>query len=419
MKIAFYLKNHNTVDCTKIEECNPGLGGSEYLAILVPTLLSKTYSDIEVTFYSDYQGLLPVGLKHIECHSFEEYAKLCYENHELYCVANYTSVENNIIKCFPNVNFIIWCHNFVSWKNLDFYAKQENVVRVIAVGREQLDLYRDHPAFSKSDYIYNIVPTKVLREKYKGALPYTERRNGVVYIGSLIECKGFLHLAKAWRKVLKQIPDAQLYVIGRGNLYDQDARLGSFGLSDEAFENKFMKYLTDKNGKILESVHFLGVLGEEKFDIIKMCKVGVPNPGGATETFGLTAVEMQSMGCNITTIKCPGYLDTVLNKNNLYSSTNQLAEFIIKLLSCEHTINLREVYNFIEANFSYDSVVPQWYKLFTECIENDKHLNPVEAYLVNDDFHLKKIKEKLRLAKQKNTVLKKLPSLERIFYKQP
>lgn len=49
-------------------------------------------------------------------------------------------------------------------ENLDFYAKQPNVVRIITVGREQLDLYRDHPAYNKSDYIYNAIPTHCLKD---------------------------------------------------------------------------------------------------------------------------------------------------------------------------------------------------------------------------------------------------------------
>ena len=75
-----------------------------------------------------------------------------------------------------------------------------------------------------------------------------------------------------------------------------------------------MKHITNDN-QVLPSVHFLGVLGEEKNDLLLKCRVGVPNPSGNTETFGFTAIEMQSMGCNITTMKCSGYLDTVFTKD--------------------------------------------------------------------------------------------------------
>ena len=51
-KIAFYLKNKNTIDCSNIIDGNPGLGGSEYLIILIPTLLSQRYNDINITLYT-------------------------------------------------------------------------------------------------------------------------------------------------------------------------------------------------------------------------------------------------------------------------------------------------------------------------------------------------------------------------------
>lgn len=314
-KIAFYLDNQNSIDCSNIVESNPGLGGSEYLAILIPTLLSIRYEDLDVSLYCNYKGILPQSLKHIACGSFEKYSRLCIDNKETYCVVNYTSADKQVILSNPEVKYIIWCHNFVSWKDLDFFAKQENVVRLIAVSREQLDLYRDHPAFAKSDFIYNAISV----DSYKKFVNSTDfqlmRPNNVVYVGSLIECKGFLHLAKAWSTVLRAIPDAQLYVVGKGNLYDEKVQLGLYGLTDERFEQKIMKYLSSHN-KIIDSVHFMGIMGQNKFDLLKQCKVGVPNPSGVTETFGLTAVEMQAMGCKVTTIKCPGYLDTVLNKDN-------------------------------------------------------------------------------------------------------
>ena len=96
-KIAFYLKNKNTIDCSNIIDGNPGLGGSEYLIILISTLLSLRYNDISITLYTDYQGVLPHNLNVIECSSFTEFADKCQKNKEDYCVVNYTTVENIVI----------------------------------------------------------------------------------------------------------------------------------------------------------------------------------------------------------------------------------------------------------------------------------------------------------------------------------
>lgn len=416
-KIAFYLDNQNSIDCSNIVESNPGLGGSEYLAILIPTLLSIRYEDLDVSLYCNYKGILPQSLKHIACGSFEKYSRLCINNKETYCVVNYTSADKQVILSNPEVKYIIWCHNFVSWKDLDFFAKQENVVRLIAVSREQLDLYRDHPAFAKSDFIYNAISV----DSYKKFVNSTDfqlmRPNNVVYVGSLIECKGFLHLAKVWSTVLRAIPDAQLYVVGKGNLYDEKVQLGLYGLTDERFEQKIMKYLSSHN-KIIDSVHFMGIMGQNKFDLLKQCKVGVPNPSGVTETFGLTAVEMQAMGCKVTTIKCPGYLDTVLNKDNLYSSTKQLAEYIIRNLKSNKSEDMNHVMEFIESHFSYDVVMPLWHKLLTSNLPSEDYLHTDRNVMYNKSYHLKEYKEIVRHFKQKNPIFKGLPSLEKVLFKK-
>ncbi len=93
-----------------------------------------------------------------------------------------------------------------------------------------------------------------------------------------------------------------------------------------------MKHITnDKSGSSICT--FSGSLGEEKNDFaIKKCRVGVPNPSGNTETFGFTAIEMQSMGVISLLMKCSGYLDTVFTKRYLYYNSNNLAKNIIKLL---------------------------------------------------------------------------------------
>ena len=212
----------------------------------------------------------------------------------------------------------------------DVFAKMDNVVRVVNVGKEELEQTKGHLIYKKSTYIYNAVPTKIL-ENFPDIIPNVKREPNVCYIGSLHAAKGFQYLAMAWPVVLKEIPKAQLYVIGSGKLYGRNNKLGKWNIASEEFEEMFMPYLTE-HGKIIPSVHFLGILGEEKYNVLEKCKVGVPNPSGVSETFGYTAVEMEFMDCQVTTIKCPGYMDTVCQKENLYENTNELSQYIIRLL---------------------------------------------------------------------------------------
>jgi len=406
MTIGFYLNNigQENVDCTHVVESNPGIGGSEYLILAIATLLTERNNDINVLLYVKECGIFPNCLNTIVVNNLDVAINISIKKGVDIFVVDFKRINNEIITRFKEkMKFVIWCHNFVPIKQLSFYSKMPNILRLITVGREQMDLYRDHPAFEKSDYIYNGV-SMITIDKFKNNLPaFSERSNNVIYIGSLEECKGFYYIAKAWKKVVKTYPDANLYVVGSGKLYNRNAVLGGWGLAEENFERKFIPYLT-KNNKLLPSVHFMGVMGNEKFELLSKCKVGVPNPGGDTETFGLTAVEMQSMGCLVTTIKCAGYLDTVFEKDALYDNTNLLADYIIKMLSCTEN-GYEKKYNFIKYNFSFDAVINQWEKLFKECIPMNSVLND-EKYFINSNFRLKKIKYYLRLKKNNNILLK-------------
>lgn len=155
-------------------------------------------------------------------------------------------------------------------------------------------------------------------------------------MGAVIPSKGLHLLAKAWPEVKKAVPDAELFVIGNGNLYSRNkdtSGLGALGLAEKDYEQMFSKYITEDN-KLSEGVHLLGVLGKEKYDVLAEMKVGVPNPSGRTETFCICAVEMQMMGARIVSKRCAGYLDTVYN-GILYDNSRELAGCIISELLAE------------------------------------------------------------------------------------
>lgn len=75
-----------------------------------------------------------------------------------------------------------------------------------------------------------------------------------------------------------------------------------------------IKGITDRAGELLPSVHFHGVMGEEKKELIARTSVGVANPSGRTETFGISAIDFSSRGVPVVTIASGGFLDTVENE---------------------------------------------------------------------------------------------------------
>lgn len=361
MKIAFWVNNFgfSQVDCSKVAYGNPGIGGTEFSAILIAESLMNIGLDTYILCNRD--GIFPKGQKFKCVVDIIEACKYVNKNNFSYFVIDSRALTKDLLYAFPHIRFIAWANCFIEdWMN-DIFPKCPNLLKFVNVGREQARLCEKMPIFTKSTYIYNAVPTKMLDKVVLKS--YQERKPIVVYIGSIHKAKGFHLLAEAWPKVVQSVPNAELYVIGSGNLYSNNTRLGKWNIACEEYENQFMPYLTNNNG-ILPSVHFMGKMGEEKYALLAKCKVGVPNPSGVSETFGYTAVEMQMMGCAVTTILCPAYIDTVFNKNNLYKSQYQLAENIIKLLlSTENTYD--DMLAFINT-FSVDKVTSHWVSLFED-----------------------------------------------------
>lgn len=361
-KIAFFLKSDELgyTDFSHVEDGNPGVGGSEYMVVLVAHLLNCRENNIDVILYTLSDGIFPKNLCVKKIESLRKAIIDAEEEHCDYFAFKYKPFyikDGSLDFFYLNVKLMPWCHNFASSHDLSFFAKNPNIFRIICVSKEQMESYIDHEAYKKSVYLYNAVNTACVKKYDVQNNPIENRKNVVTYIGSIIPEKGLHWIAEIWSDVLAKVPDAELHIIGSGRLYQRDAQLGRFGIAEKNYEDYLMKYFTH-DGKVLPSVHFHGVMGEEKNEILLQTKVGIPNPSGKTETFGITAVEMQLMGCFITTIECVGYLDTVFN-GFLYKRKQDFLKTVLKALETSPR-DYRDVLKTIYERFSHTAVISQW-----------------------------------------------------------
>ena len=331
--IAFFVDNSKiaSIDTSCVEHGNPGIGGTEYLIILVSSMLAKTSSRLKVTLYGVKPQKMPSSVDYVVVDSFERAIQDAEKNRTDFFVTKHVleNVTTSVLTSHSKMRFIVWCHVFACYWELDAYARNKYVDKVVFVGREMMDLYRDHVIMKKATYIYNCVSLDNTRELVKEH-PFENRKHVVPYVGSIVPFKGFHLLAQAWPEILHEIPDAELYVIGSGTVYNDKAKIGKYGIAEERYENLISQYLY-RDGTLLSGVHFMGRMGKEKDEILLKTKVGVPNPSGITETFCLSAVEMQALGARIATIKAPGYMDTVKN-GCMYTDPKMLARTVIEEL---------------------------------------------------------------------------------------
>lgn len=376
MKIAIYIHNENiaAVDCSDLTKGNPGIGGTEYCILLLAQMYKAYYPSDNVILIVSRQGMLPkVDQVIVEEDLYAVPGIAHREGADVLVVSSLHDGQYLNQKFFNQVALfqqktITWCHNYCLSQYCNELVSCDYVRANVFVGRQQYDRYVDHAVIKKSTYIYNMYPMEDVPERDSDFLPV------VTYIGSLVPLKGFQVLAAAWKDILEQVPEAQLYVIGSGQLYNRNEKLGRFGIAEENFENMFMKGLTDEKGVILPSVHFLGVMGTEKRDVILKTAVGVVNPTGRTETFGISALDFESLGVPAVTIAKGGFLDTVNDGSTglLYHKTSELAGLVALLLrDREKNVRFGQEGIRLAASFAPEKIISEWHDLFVKVCQED------------------------------------------------
>ncbi len=372
MKIGVLVndKGISNIDMRHPENGNPGIGGTLYCFISLLYFLTM-YGNQELTvFHYEESNLLPEGSDAVlitsPYDSLKEVKKrnlMLLLHEQMYGYSDwYQEIERQ------NVDTILWAHNYLYRDELIQVPSCRNVRRVVFVGREEYDYYMDHDVIKKSVFIYNICEDKKLRNlerKWDG-------KPTVTYVGSLVKVKGFHLLAKEWKHILRQVPDAQLEVLGTGKLYDRTCRLGKYGIAEESYESQFMKYLTDSNGNVLESVHFEGIVGDRKDEIFSRTTVGVVNPSAKSETFCLSAVEMEMAGIPVVTKGKHGLLDTVQHKGTglLFHFNRQMRKYLILMLKnkeLNHNMGM-QAREFVCEKFNPVELTERWDRLILDIL---------------------------------------------------
>lgn len=371
MKIGLLLDDtaFSRLDLTTPELGNPGIGGTEYEFLMLAKYLGKNKNVYVALYHFNETNRLPSTVEQILITKSEEILER-FNNDKLDIIIFrqgrntewYKSIEKQQIRS------ICWAHNFLSYEELKSIVKTTYVKRLVFCGKQQYDYYIDHPVIRKAQYIYNMYNARCL--EYRRNINY---KNNVTYTGSLIWLKGFHVLAQYWKTIVAAVPDAKLHVIGSGCLYNRDVNLGSYGIADEVYEKQFMPYLTDEKGNILDSVVFHGVMGAEKIEVYKDTAVGVMNPTAATETFGISAVEMSALGIPIVTKAAKGLLDTVIDKSTglTFRKNKEIPNLIISLLM-NHDYNEHlgtQGKEFVTNAFDPEKLVLQWIACFQDILD--------------------------------------------------
>jgi glycosyltransferase involved in cell wall biosynthesis len=171
--------------------------------------------------------------------------------------------------------------------------------------------------------LFSIVPNAIAQELFPMKVGEKYSKPTVTYFGRLKKYKSVDHLVKAFALVRKEIPDAQLHFLGRGDF------------------RPYLEKLTKELG-IENCTKFFGFISEEdkvKYLSLAHCVVNT----SMKEGWGITNIEANACGTPVISADVPGLRDSVLNDESgllyKYGNIQELAKLLINVLKDN---NLRE-----------------------------------------------------------------------------
>lgn len=380
MRIGFYIatRNLNPFTIGQYLEGKVGLSGTHGQLLQIALELHKIGYDVFIYCQHNLTFDGQFNVRHSS--TLKDAIKKCKVDDRCDIVifndsANDETIDG-ILACDNfKMTAIVWNQNGPYEHMADLLQKATYVKRVVCVSAIQSDYLRDHPVFDKIYYIYNSIDTSLYSSMEK-------IKNSVCFLGSLTPSKGFHHLAKAWKQVRASIPDANLHVIGSAKLYNNKQRLGRLGVSTIEYENELIIPFLGESVEIVNQagVNFYGLMNTLNLRaLIGQMEVGVVNPNikGSTETFCVSAIELQACGA-VTIGANKGGLKETINDGEtgiLIKDEKELATSIIKLLEqrkmlLNYSLNAR---NWVEKKFDTKNIIGEWEKLIDDVLVGRKN----------------------------------------------
>ena len=267
---------------------------------------------------------------------------------------------------------VIWSHNFSKFKELNWISNSNSVIKYVCVGKHQFDLLNGHPIYKKATYIFNGLPIYAYKIDEKNS------NKAICYVGSIIKGKGFDTCCKVWRELYDNGYKVDFNIIGSAKLYNSSKTLGKYGIASPEYEQEFIKYLIDDDGKLIKQVKLYGVLGhKEKIDVINKSYLGLS--ASEEETFGLIALEFALLGKPFVALETCGYKDIVINGKTgfIVKNEDELYDMCVKILSVENQkyMNMSDNSTVEARKFDIKTLANDWKNLFIGLNKNEELLN--------------------------------------------
>ncbi|MFH1051041.1 MAG: glycosyltransferase family 4 protein [bacterium] len=211
---------------------------------------------------------------------------------------------------YRETNFISGSYVYLSEKLVDYVYKKTPFA---VVSQSTLDEFTERGFNSE---LFSIVPNAIAQELFPMKVSDKYEKPTITYFGRLKKYKSVDHLVKAFSIVKREIPDAQLHFLGRGDFRPELEKLAiELGIENST---KFFGFVTE----------------EEKIKYLSLAHCAVNT--SMKEGWGITNIEANACGTPVISADVPGLRDSVLKDESgllyEYGNIEQLTELLIKVL---------------------------------------------------------------------------------------
>lgn len=354
---------------------NPGVGGTEYLSVILAWALSERFKHLNVKIISKCSFHLinkPDNLALINENVNNVWAATDWASS--FWILTVSLAESLSIKIKENhyVNSVVWSHHPSDWRVLKFSKIHKSLVST--------GLYQFHSNlfyFKKHHLVNNLYFPQFDNELINSNINEKKLKEfNVMFLGALIPAKGFHHVLENWKNIKSAIPNAILHVVGGSNLYGTEKNIDTQIPCDSDYAAK-LKRIILKDSLDVNSIVFYGSCGEERFDIYKKMNVAIVNPTGVSESFSFNLHECIDFGIPVVASIDYGLNDVMKYFDNLsISSPSEIVNRIIQINSekfSKEDFKLRRAKYLNMIKKRNDKILESWLKIINGQLMADKY----------------------------------------------
>lgn len=291
---------------------NPGIGGTEFTSIRFAFFLAEHMSDRQVCLVSNNPKFsIESNLKNLSLISVESISEF-FEQYVIDKAGIVVISPKHTLAQVKQKYLDQSRSKIIAWSrhpyDTGYPLSDISFAACVCVGEYQY--YSNKSILSPRWFIPHLflLPPHISKNAIYPENKQDEIR--VVYLGALVEAKGFHFIAEQWKKLKYIYPSIKLHVIGSAEIYGLATGLNELIPTQNCYAERILSSI-DYDDILDGRVIFHGKLGVEKFDIINNAHIGIINPTGNSESFCSSAVEILSCGIPLVASRDFGMYETM------------------------------------------------------------------------------------------------------------